>query len=100
MKAKIGLVGLAVMGQNLVLNINDRGFSVAVHNRSPKPIQDFLAAVNAEGRGPGTSKNPIVGAETVEAFVALLEKPRKIILLVKAGAAVDETIAKLLPHLE
>jgi 6-phosphogluconate dehydrogenase len=100
MKAKIGLVGLAVMGQNLVLNINDKGYVVAVHNRSPKPVQDFLAATKAEGRGSDTSKNPILGAESVEAFIALLEKPRKIILLVKAGTAVDETIAKLLPYLE
>jgi 6-phosphogluconate dehydrogenase len=100
MKADIGLVGLAVMGQNLVLNINDKGYAVAVHNRSPKPLQEFLATVKAEGRGSGSSKKPITGSETVEGFVALLERPRKIILLVKAGTAVDETIAKLLPHLE
>ncbi len=100
MKAKIGLVGLAVMGQNLVLNINDKGYAVAVNNRSPKPVKDFLAAAKAEGRDPGSSKTPIMGAETVEAFIAMLERPRKIILLVKAGAAVDETIAKILPYLE
>mgnify|MGYP001014821771 CR=1 FL=1 len=100
MKAKIGLVGLAVMGQNLVLNINDKGYAVAVNNRSPKPVQDFLASVKEEGRDAGSSKTPIIGAETVEGFVAMLERPRKIILLVKAGAAVDETIAKLLPYLE
>jgi len=93
MKADIGLVGLAVMGQNLVLNMNDHGFTVAVNNRSPQAVRDFLA-------GPAAGRSTILGAETVEAFVALLERPRKIVLLVKAGQAVDDTIAKLLPHLE
>lgn len=100
MKADIGLVGLAVMGQNLVLNMNDKGYSVAVHNRSPKPVQDFIALAREQGRGEDHSGKPIVGAEQVEEFVAMLGRPRKIVLLVKAGAAVDETIAKLLPHLE
>ena len=99
MKADVGLVGLAVMGQNLVLNMNDHGYAVAVHNRSPGPIHDFLAG-SASSRRPEPGKAGVLGAETVEDFVALLEKPRKIILLVKAGAAVDETIAKLLPFLE
>ena len=99
MKADIGLIGLAVMGQNLVLNMNDRGRSVAVYNRSPQATRDFLAGPAATRRH-GDGKPGIVGAETIEEFVALLDNPRTIMLLVKAGVAVDETIAKLLPHLE
>jgi 6-phosphogluconate dehydrogenase len=93
MKADMGLVGLAVMGQNLVLNINDRGFSVAVHNRSPEVTERFLA-------GPAAGRPGIVGTASLAGLVAALSRPRRIMLLIKAGTAVDETIAKLLPLLE
>jgi len=99
MKADVGLMGLAVMGQNLVLNINDRGYSVAVHNRSPGPIRSFMSG-SAADRVPAPGKPGIVAAEDMAEFVALLERPRKIILLIKAGAAVDETIAHLVPLLD
>lgn len=99
MKADVGLIGLAVMGQNLVLNINDRGYSVAVHNRSPGPIRAFMSG-SAADRAPAAGKPGIVAAEDMAEFVALLERPRKIILLIKAGAAVDQTIAHLAPLLD
>jgi len=92
-KADIGLVGLAVMGQNLVLNMNDKGYSVAVYNRTVSKVDDFLADA-AKGR------QTIYGAKSPREFVALLARPRKIMLMVKAGAAVDEFIDMLLPHLE
>ena len=99
MKADIGLVGLAVMGQNLVLNMNDHGYSVAVYNRSPKATRDFLAGSAADRRNC-EGQGCIMGAETIEDFVGLLASPRRIILLVKAGQPVDDTIAKLLPLLD
>lgn len=99
MKADIGLIGLAVMGQNLVLNMNDHGYSVAVHNRSPEPIRSFLSG-SASERAPAPGKAGIVGAQDMAEFVALLQRPRKIILLIKAGTAVDETIARLAPLLD
>ncbi len=92
-KADIGLIGLAVMGQNLILNMNDKGFSVAAFNRTVSRVDDFLSGA-AEGR------KDIYGAHTLEEFVALLTKPRKIMLMVKAGSAVDDAIQWLLPHLE
>jgi 6-phosphogluconate dehydrogenase len=91
-KADIGLWGLAVMGENLVLNMERNGFKVAVYNRTTSKIDTFL-------NGPGKGKN-FVGGKTVQDFVSLLEKPRKIMLMVKAGAAVDETIAQLKPYLD
>jgi 6-phosphogluconate dehydrogenase len=93
MEADIGLIGLAVMGQNLVLNMNDHGYSVAVYNRSPGPLHEFLT-------GPAAGRDDIVGAKTLESFVENLAKPRKIMLLIKAGNPVDEMIAHLLPLLE
>ncbi len=92
-KADIGLIGLAVMGQNLVLNMNDKGFSVAVFNRTVSKVDEFLADA-AKGR------KTIHGARSLEEFIGLLAKPRKIMLMVKAGGAVDEFIEMLLPHLE
>jgi 6-phosphogluconate dehydrogenase len=92
-KADIGLIGLAVMGQNLVLNMNDKGFGVAVFNRTVSKVDEFLADA-AKGRPT------IVGARSIEEFVGLLQRPRKIMLMVKAGGAVDEFIELLLPHLE
>lgn len=91
-KADIGLIGLAVMGENLVLNMERNGYTVAVYNRTVEKVDRFV-----NGRGKG--KN-FIGAHSIEEFVAALEKPRKVMLLVKAGQAVDDFIEKLLPHLE
>ena len=90
--ADIGLIGLAVMGENLVLNIESRGFTVAVYNRTVAKVDDFLG-------GPARGKN-IVGAHSVEQLCGMLKRPRKVMLMVKAGAAVDAFIEQLLPHLE
>jgi 6-phosphogluconate dehydrogenase len=86
----LGLIGLAVMGQNLALNIESRGFEVAVYNRSPDVTQAFVAA------HPGKR---LQGASTLADFVAALEAPRTVMLMVKAGAAVDAVIEQLLPLL-
>ncbi|MCX7590041.1 MAG: decarboxylating NADP(+)-dependent phosphogluconate dehydrogenase [Kiritimatiellae bacterium] len=91
-KADIGLVGLAVMGENLILNIESKGFTVACYNRTVSKVDDFV-----NGRGKG--KN-IIGCHSIEELVAALKKPRRIMLMVKAGKPVDEFIALLLPHLE
>ncbi len=88
----IGLIGLAVMGENLVLNMESKGFRVTVYNRTVQKVDDFI-----NGRAKG--KN-IVGAHSITEFVATLKKPRKVMLMVKAGNAVDEMIELLLPHLE
>jgi len=92
MKADIGLVGLAVMGENLVLNMESKGFAVAVYNRTVAKVDDFLA-----GRGKGKR---IVGAHSPAELAASLSRPRKVMMMVKAGKAVDDTIASLLPALE
>ncbi|WP_249872604.1 NADP-dependent phosphogluconate dehydrogenase [Oceanobacillus saliphilus] len=92
LKQQIGVIGLAVMGKNLALNIESRGYSVAVFNRSYDKTQSFLSN---EAKG----KN-FVGAQTIEEFVNSLEKPRKILLMVKAGPATDATIESLQPYLE
>ena len=88
----IGLIGLAVMGQNLVLNMNDHGFKVAVFNRTVSKVDDFLAD---EAKG-----THVVGAHSVEELAGLLKRPRRVMLMVKAGDSVDQTIDQLLPHLE
>ncbi|MFM1886543.1 MAG: 6-phosphogluconate dehydrogenase, NADP(+)-dependent, decarboxylating [Pseudomonadota bacterium] len=87
----IGLVGLAVMGENLALNIESRGYTVAVHNRTVSRVHEFMA-----GRAAGKR---FVGADTLAQFVAALALPRKIIMLVKAGKAVDELVDQLIPLL-
>ncbi|WP_319562022.1 decarboxylating NADP(+)-dependent phosphogluconate dehydrogenase [Marispirochaeta sp.] len=92
-KADIGLIGLAVMGQNLVLNMNDKGFKVAVFNRTVSKVDDFL-------KGPAKGRETIYGAHSTEEFVSLLERPRKVMLMVKAGDVVDKFIEMVLPHLE
>lgn len=92
MKADIGLIGLAVMGENLVLNIESKGFSVAVYNRTVSKVDDFLT-----GRGAGKH---IIGAHSLGEFSDLLKSPRKVMLMVKAGQAVDDMISQLLPHLD
>ncbi len=89
--ADIGLTGLAVMGENLVLNMERNGFTVAVHNRTTKTMQDFVAA------NPGKK---LVGCVTMQEFVAALKKPRKIMIMVKAGPPVDAVIQQLVPLLE
>jgi 6-phosphogluconate dehydrogenase len=88
----IGLIGLAVMGENLVLNMESKGFQVTVFNRSVQKINDFLA-----GRAKGKK---IAGAKSIEELVSSLARPRKIMLMIKAGSAVDEMIETLIPHLE
>ncbi len=90
-KSPFGLVGLAVMGQNLALNVESRGFQVSVFNRSPEPTAAFIAA------HPGKR---LVPATTLGAFVASLASPRTIMLMVKAGAPVDAVIDQLVPLLD
>ncbi|MBN1257167.1 MAG: NADP-dependent phosphogluconate dehydrogenase, partial [Planctomycetes bacterium] len=92
MGADIGLIGLAVMGENLVLNIESRGYSVSVFNRTVAKVDKFI-----ENRCQGKQ---VVGCHTVEEFVNSLSSPRKIIIMVQAGAPVDATIQNLLPHLD
>src|SRR2546423_6196841 len=89
--AKIGMIGLAVMVENLALNIARNGFPIAVCNRDTSKVDKFLQ--RAEGK-------QVIGAYTIEDFVRSLEKPRKIILLVKAGGPVDDVLAHLKPLLE
>jgi 6-phosphogluconate dehydrogenase len=91
MNNPFGLIGLAVMGQNLVLNMESRGFAVSVFNRSPEVTEAFVAA------HPGKR---ITGTKTLQSFVASLAKPRKIMLMVKAGPAVDAVIEQLIPLLD
>jgi 6-phosphogluconate dehydrogenase len=90
--ADIGLIGLAVMGENIVLNMESHGYTVAVFNRTTSKVDEFLA-----GRGKGKK---FVGAHTPEEFVASLKRPRKVMMLVKAGAPVDAVIAEIAPLLE
>ena len=90
-KADLGLIGLAVMGRNLALNMNDHGFRVAVFNRSVSRVEEFLA-----GTARGTS---IIGARGLGELVDALARPRVVMLMVKAGDAVDAFIERLLPHL-
>lgn len=90
-QADIGLIGLAVMGQNLVLNMNDRGFTVAVFNRTVSKMDEFLA-----GPAKGTK---IIGTRSLKEFIDTLKSPRKVMLMVKAGEAVDEFIDMLIPLL-
>ena len=91
-KAHFGLIGLGVMGENLVLNAERNGYSSVVFNRTKATTDEFLA-----GRGAGKD---IVGAATLEEFVATLERPRRILMMVKAGQPVDDTIAAISPFLE
>jgi 6-phosphogluconate dehydrogenase len=91
-KADIGLIGLAVMGENLVMNMESKGFTVAVYNRTTSKVTDFV-----EGRAKG--KN-IIGTYSIEELTEKLEKPRKIMLMVKAGAPVDGFIDLLIPYLD
>ena len=92
MEADIGLIGLAVMGQNLVLNLNDHGFKVVVFNRTVSKVDDFL-----KGPAKGTQ---VIGSHSLADFFKQLKRPRKVMLMVKAGAPVDELIEECLPFLE
>ncbi len=92
MQGDIAVIGLAVMGQNLILNMNDHGFTVVAYNRTVAKVDEFLA-----GAAKGTS---IVGAHSLEEMVAKLKRPRRVMLMVKAGKPVDEFIELLLPLLE
>lgn len=91
-KSDIGLIGLAVMGENLVLNMASKGFTVTAFNRTKEKVEQFI-----NGRAAGKS---IRGAHTIEQLVETLERPRKIMLMVKAGNAVDQVIEQLIPHLD
>lgn len=90
--ADIGLIGLAVMGQNLVLNMDDHGFTVAVYNRTVARVDEFL--------GDEGKNRKIIGAHSIEELVGLLKKPRRVMLMVKAGQPVDDFIDLLVPLLE
>jgi 6-phosphogluconate dehydrogenase len=89
--ADIAVIGLAVMGQNLILNMNDHGYTVAAYNRTVSKVDEFLA-------GPAGNRR-VVGARSVEEMISLLKRPRKVMLMVKAGKPVDDFIDLLLPHL-
>ncbi len=91
-KANIGLIGLAVMGQNLVLNMNDHGFKVAVYNRTTSKVDDFI-------NGPAKDTE-VIGTRSIEELIASLESPRMIMLMVKAGSVVDQYIDTLQPLLD
>src|SRR5579859_1810143 len=90
--ADIGLIGLAVMGENLVLNMESHGYTVAVFNRTLARVDNFLA-----GRAKGKR---IVGCHSVKELVAALKRPRKVMIMVKAGPAVDQVIDEVAPLLE
>lgn len=92
MKGDIAVIGLAVMGQNLILNMNDKGFKVVAYNRTTSKVDDFL-----NGAAKGTN---IIGAYSLQDLADKLEKPRKVMLMVRAGEVVDKFIDSLLPYLE
>ena len=92
MQYDLGLIGLGVMGQNLVLNLANHGYSVAVYNRTGKVTEEF---VNGSARGKA-----IGGATTIDQFLQMLKRPRRVLVMVKAGAPVDNVIAQLLPGLD
>ena len=92
-KGDIALIGLAVMGQNLILNMADHGYTVVAYNRTVSKVDEFL-----DDAAKGHDK--VIGAHSVEEMIGLLKRPRKVMLMVKAGAAVDAFIETLLPHLE
>ena len=91
-KGDLALIGLAVMGQNLILNMNDHGFTVVAYNRTVDKVDHFLA-----NEAKGTK---VLGAHSIAEMVSMLKKPRRVMMLVKAGKPVDEFIEQLLPHLE
>ncbi|MCK4934220.1 MAG: NADP-dependent phosphogluconate dehydrogenase, partial [Simkaniaceae bacterium] len=90
--ADIGLIGLAVMGQNLVLNMNDHGFTVSVFNRTVEKVDTFI-------KGPAKGTN-VIGTHSLKEFIATLKRPRKMMFMIRAGTAVDMLIEECLPYLE
>ncbi len=90
-QAEIGLIGLAVMGQNLARNIANKGYEVAVYNRTTETMREFIAEFSDES---------LHGTKTIKEFVKTIKRPRKIIIMVKAGAPIDSVIRELLPHLD
>ncbi|MGD0014265.1 MAG: decarboxylating NADP(+)-dependent phosphogluconate dehydrogenase [Bryobacteraceae bacterium] len=92
-KGDIALIGLAVMGQNLILNMSDHGYTVVAYNRTVSKVDDFL-------KGAAKGHATVLGAHSLEEMVGLLKRPRKVMLMVKAGQAVDDFIELLWPHLE
>ncbi|MEA3338692.1 MAG: decarboxylating NADP(+)-dependent phosphogluconate dehydrogenase [Chloroflexota bacterium] len=91
-KADFGLIGLAVMGQNLALNMDDHGFTVVVFNRTVSKVDDFV-----DGNAKGTQ---VIGAHSIEELVSVLKRPRRVMLMIKAGQPVDDFIELLVPHME
>ena len=91
-QADIGLIGLAVMGENLVLNMANHGFTIAVYNRTTSRVDDFIG-----GRAQGKS---IIGTHSPEELLAQLKRPRRVMMMVQAGTAVDRVIESLLPLLQ
>jgi 6-phosphogluconate dehydrogenase len=91
-KADIGLIGLAVMGQNLILNMDDHAFTVAAFNRTVSRVDEFI-----NGNAKGTN---VIGTHSIEELVSALKRPRRVMLMVKAGQPVDDFIEKMIPHLE
>jgi 6-phosphogluconate dehydrogenase len=91
-KADIGLIGLGVMGQNLVLNINDHGFTVAVFNRTVSTVDEFLAS--------GAKGTDVIGVHSLEELAQVLKRPRRVMLMIQAGKPVDDYIELLLQRLE
>src|SRR5262245_22779227 len=91
-KGDIALIGLAVMGQNIILNMNDHGYTVVAFNRTVDKVEHFLA-----NEAKGTK---VLGARSIEEMVRQLKRPRRVMMLVKAGKPVDEFIDQILPHLE
>lgn len=92
MSADIGLIGLAVMGENLVLNMESHGYTAAVYNRTTSKVDEFV-----NGRGKGKK---FIGCHSIEDLVKNLKKPRKVMLMVKAGEVVDKFIDSIVPLLE
>ena len=91
-QADIGLIGLAVMGQNLVLNMDDHGYTVAVYNRTTEKVDRFI-----QNEADGTR---VIGTHSVEELISTLKRPRRVMLMIQAGSAVDRVIDQLIPHLE
>ncbi|MEI6326391.1 MAG: decarboxylating NADP(+)-dependent phosphogluconate dehydrogenase, partial [Gemmataceae bacterium] len=88
----LALIGLAVMGQNLILNMNDHGFKVVAYNRTVSKVDDFLA-----NEAKGTQ---VIGSHSIPDMISKLKRPRRVMMLVKAGSAVDDFIAQIVPHLD